>query len=90
MERSELVTVGSYWQHYKGEVMIVTGVSKDTEHAGALRVEYRHALDPESELPWSRPLDMFLETRDAPKKVKWERFTFLGEQIGQESRKSPF
>ena len=90
MERQELVAIGSYWQHYKGEVMIVTGFSKDTENEGALRVEYRHASDPESELPWSRPLDMFLETRDVPKRVRWERFKFLGEQIGQDSGKSPF
>jgi hypothetical protein len=81
MERQELVTVGSYWQHYKGEVMIVTGLSKDTENEGALRVEYRHVSDPESELPWSRPLGIFLETRDVSEGFRWERFKFLGEQI---------
>lgn len=56
MMRNEKVTVGSKWQHFKGDVMEVILIALHTETLEEM-VVYKHGTD-----VWTRPISSFLSS----------------------------
>lgn len=56
MMRNEKVTVGSKWQHFKGDVMEVILIALHTETLEEM-VVYKHGTD-----VWARPISSFLSS----------------------------
>lgn len=56
--RKEDVVVGSKWQHFKGDVMTVTGLAKHSENL-EIMVIYEHRGE-----MWARPISSFLSNED--------------------------
>lgn len=58
MMRKEKVTIGSKWQHFKGDVMEVMLIALHTETLEEM-VVYKHGTD-----VWARPISSFLSSDD--------------------------
>lgn len=56
--RNEEITVGSKWQHFKGDVMEVMFIVLHTETLEEM-VVYKHGTD-----IWARPISSFLSDED--------------------------
>jgi hypothetical protein len=56
----DLVKVGGFYRHYKGDVYRVTAIGRHTETAEEMVIYHR--WNPISEHVWIRPLSMFTET----------------------------
>ncbi len=61
--RDEKVTVGSKWQHFKGDIMEVMLVALHTETLEEM-VVYKHGTD-----IWTRPISSFLSNEDVSGRV---------------------
>lgn len=61
--RDEKVTVGSRWQHFKGDIMEVMLVVLHTETLEEM-VVYKHGTD-----IWARPISSFLSSEDVSARV---------------------
>lgn len=72
-EKAKGLALGKY-KHYKGEIVIVYGVSNHSETLEELAV-YRHESDEENHF-WIRPLKMFLE-QIIVEGVKIPRFQYI-------------
>ncbi len=56
--QEEIIEVGSKWQHFKGDIMVVKAICKHSETLEEM-VMYEH----HKEL-WVRPISSFLSTED--------------------------
>lgn len=59
--REEKIEIGSRWQHFKGDVMIIKALAKHSETL-EMMVIYEH----KNEL-WARPISSFLSNEDISK-----------------------
>lgn len=49
------------WRHWKrGDLYVITEVSKDEAEPHTIRVAYRSVDAPPDEIPWNRPLEDFM------------------------------
>ncbi|HBA37561.1 MAG TPA: DUF1653 domain-containing protein [Firmicutes bacterium] len=56
--RNEEVTIGSKWQHFKGDIMTVINLAKHSENLEVM-VIYEHGGE-----MWARPISSFLSNED--------------------------
>lgn len=64
----ELPKSGERYRHFKtGKIIMVIGVSQDTENVGSYSVVYLCKDKDNMDKMWNRPLDMFLSRVDAEK-----------------------
>ncbi len=70
------VKLGRY-KHFKGTVVTVLGVAKDSEDYTNELVIYSHPYEGHDQL-WARPINMFLETIEKDT-YKGPRFEYIGE-----------
>lgn len=76
-KRNEEVTIGSRWQHFKGDIVEVKALARHTE-TEEIMVIYDHG----SSL-WARPINLFLDNTDVsnrPDNVTKQKYRF--EKIG--------
>lgn len=61
--RSESIEIGSKWQHFKGDVMEVLMIVKNSENLEEMII-YKH-----SDSNWARPISSFLSDEDVSKRA---------------------
>lgn len=62
-KRDEEVTVGSRWQHFKGDIMEVSALARHTE-TEEIMVIYEHGAS-----LWARPISSFLDNTDVSNRI---------------------
>jgi hypothetical protein len=70
------IKLGKY-RHFKGGIVTVLGLAKDSENYEQELVIYTHPYEGDEQM-WARPIDMFLENAEK-EGYKGPRFTYLSE-----------
>ena len=72
--RDEKINIGSRWQHFKGDVMEVKMIAKNSETLEDMIIYYHH-----DEL-WARPVSSFLSSEDVSQRednVTGQKYRFV-------------
>jgi hypothetical protein len=65
------------WKHFKGQMVNVIGVAKNSENYEEEVVVYTHPYEGKEQI-WIRPVPMFLETIERDGKTM-KRFEYIGD-----------